>query len=150
MWGRWSTGRSPDCERLPASSGPWAAGHERQDWRHYVTLWGDPRWKSQSKNSRSTLNCYAINCELHHVCSKTWLYVKEKPQDMKSLLDFLDQNKDLLETLGPEVDKLKEMQAKVDQHEEQINHLTGRVYHLEKVTYGNKNIEENNAINIDS
>ncbi|XP_016303922.1 uncharacterized protein LOC107659483 isoform X1 [Sinocyclocheilus anshuiensis] len=61
--------------------------------------------------------------------------VKEKPQDMKSLLDFLDQNKDLLENLGPEVDKLKEMQAKVDQHEEQISHLTGRVDQLEKVTH---------------
>ncbi len=57
---------------------------------------------------------------------------------MKSLLDFLDQNKDLLETLGPEVDKLKEMQAKVDQHEEQITHLTGRVNQLEKVTHGKK------------
>ncbi|XP_058623675.1 uncharacterized protein si:ch211-91p5.3 isoform X2 [Onychostoma macrolepis] len=61
--------------------------------------------------------------------------IKEKPQDTKSLLDFLDQNKDLLETLGPEVDKLKEMQAKVDQHEEQITHLTGRVDQLEKVTH---------------
>uniref|UniRef100_A0A8C1VG48 Si:ch211-91p5.3 n=1 Tax=Cyprinus carpio TaxID=7962 RepID=A0A8C1VG48_CYPCA len=61
--------------------------------------------------------------------------VNEKPQDMKSLLEFLDQNKDLLENLGPEVDKLKEMQAKVDQHEEQISHLTGRVDHLEKVTH---------------
>uniref|UniRef100_A0A8C1CII3 Si:ch211-91p5.3 n=1 Tax=Cyprinus carpio carpio TaxID=630221 RepID=A0A8C1CII3_CYPCA len=61
--------------------------------------------------------------------------VNEKTQDMKSLLEFLDQNKDLLENLGPEVDKLKEMQAKVDQHEEQISHLTGRVDHLEKVTH---------------
>lgn len=52
------------------------------------------------------------------------------------MLDFLDQNKDLLETLGPEVNKLKEMQAKVDQHEEQISHLSGRVDHLEKVTHG--------------
>ncbi|XP_016145756.1 uncharacterized protein [Sinocyclocheilus grahami] len=59
----------------------------------------------------------------------------ENVKDMKSLLDFLDQNKDLLENLGPEVDKLKEMQAKVDQHEEQINHLTGRVDQLEKVTH---------------
>ncbi|XP_026058613.1 uncharacterized protein LOC113043438 [Carassius auratus] len=59
----------------------------------------------------------------------------EKPQDMKSLLDFLDQNKDLLENLGPEVDKLKEMQEKVDQHEEQISQLTGRVDTLEKVTH---------------
>lgn len=57
---------------------------------------------------------------------------------MKSLLDFLDQNKDLMETLGPEVNKLKEMQARVDQHEEQISNLTGRVDQLEKVTHGKK------------
>ncbi|KAK7117761.1 hypothetical protein R3I94_023096 [Phoxinus phoxinus] len=60
--------------------------------------------------------------------------VEEKPQDMKSLLDFLDQNKDLLVNLGPEVDKLKEMQAKVDQHEEQIHNLADRVENLEKGT----------------
>lgn len=60
---------------------------------------------------------------------------------MKSLMDFLDQNKDLLENLGPEVDKLKEMKAKVDEHEEQINNLTGRVDQLEKVTHGMKNWE---------
>ncbi|XP_016115464.1 uncharacterized protein [Sinocyclocheilus grahami] len=59
----------------------------------------------------------------------------ENVKDMKSLLDFLDQNKDLLENLGPEVNKLKEMQAKVDQHEEQISNLTGRVDQLEKVTH---------------
>ncbi|KAI2648289.1 hypothetical protein H4Q32_018347 [Labeo rohita] len=58
--------------------------------------------------------------------------VKEKPQDMKSLLDFLDQNKDLMETLGPEVNKLKEMQERV---EEKINKLTGRVDQLEKVKH---------------
>ncbi|KAL1247641.1 hypothetical protein QQF64_023017 [Cirrhinus molitorella] len=61
--------------------------------------------------------------------------VKEKPQDMKSFLDFLDQNKDLVDNLGPEINKLKEMQAKVDQHDEQINSLTGRVDQLEKVTH---------------
>uniref|UniRef100_A0A9J8BNW7 Si:ch211-91p5.3 n=1 Tax=Cyprinus carpio carpio TaxID=630221 RepID=A0A9J8BNW7_CYPCA len=59
----------------------------------------------------------------------------ENVKDMKSLMDFLDQNKDLLENLGPEVDKLKEMKAKVDEHEEQINNLTGRVDQLEKVTH---------------
>ncbi|XP_073688145.1 uncharacterized protein [Garra rufa] len=61
--------------------------------------------------------------------------IQEKPQDMKSFLDFLDQNKDLVEILGPEVNKLKEMQARVDQHEEEINKLTGRVGQLEKVTH---------------
>ncbi|XP_043084402.1 uncharacterized protein si:ch211-91p5.3 isoform X2 [Puntigrus tetrazona] len=59
---------------------------------------------------------------------------KEKHRDMKRFLDFLDQNKDLLENLGPEVNKLKEMQARVDQHEEQISNLTGRVDQLEKGT----------------
>lgn len=79
-----------------------------------------------------TLNsCHVLN----HICSKTWFYVKEKPQDMKSLLDFLDQNKDLMETLGPEVNKLKEMQERV---EEKINKLTGRVDQLEKVKHGKK------------
>lgn len=57
---------------------------------------------------------------------------------MESLLDFLEQNKDLLENLGPEVDKLKEMQAKVDQHEVKITKLGDRVDYLEKVTLGKK------------
>ncbi|XP_039513900.1 uncharacterized protein si:ch211-91p5.3 isoform X3 [Pimephales promelas] len=61
--------------------------------------------------------------------------VEEKPQDMKSLLDFLDQNKDLLVNLGPEVDKLKDMQAKVDQHEKEIHNLANRVENLEKGTH---------------
>ncbi|CAM4734856.1 unnamed protein product [Leuciscus chuanchicus] len=60
--------------------------------------------------------------------------VEEKPQDMKGLLDFLDQNEDLLKDLGPQVHKLKEMQAKVDQHEKQIHNLADRVENLEKGT----------------
>lgn len=59
---------------------------------------------------------------------------------MKSLLDFLDQNKDLLVNLGPEVDKLKEMQAKVDQHEKKIHNLADRVGNLEKGTHGERKI----------
>ncbi|XP_051740165.1 uncharacterized protein si:ch211-91p5.3 isoform X4 [Ctenopharyngodon idella] len=59
---------------------------------------------------------------------------EEKPEDMEGLLDFLEQNKDLLENLGPEVEKLKETQAKVDQHEEKITNLEDRVDTLEKVT----------------
>ncbi|XP_077067156.1 uncharacterized protein LOC143720998 [Siphateles boraxobius] len=61
--------------------------------------------------------------------------VEENPQDMKSLLDFLDQNKDLLVNLGPEVNKLKEMQTKVDQHEKEIHNLADRVESLEKGTH---------------
>lgn len=60
---------------------------------------------------------------------------------MKSLLDFLDQNKDLLVNLGPEVDKLKEMQSKVDQHDEQIHNLADRVENLEKGTLGERKIK---------
>ncbi|XP_051548128.1 uncharacterized protein LOC127437325 [Myxocyprinus asiaticus] len=59
---------------------------------------------------------------------------KEEPQGMNNLLDFLDQNKDLLENLGPQVTKLKEMQDKVDQHDQQITNLTVRVDQLEEVT----------------
>ncbi|XP_059401881.1 uncharacterized protein LOC132133156 isoform X3 [Carassius carassius] len=59
----------------------------------------------------------------------------ENVKDMKSLMDFLDQNKDLLENLGPEIKKLKEMQQKLEQHEEQIDELKGRVDELEKVTH---------------
>ncbi|XP_056308369.1 uncharacterized protein CXorf38 homolog isoform X1 [Danio aesculapii] len=57
----------------------------------------------------------------------------ENPQDMTTLMEFLHQNKDLLENLGPEVDKLKGMQTKLNQHEKQINNLTNRVGQLEKV-----------------
>ncbi|XP_051546388.1 uncharacterized protein si:ch211-91p5.3 [Myxocyprinus asiaticus] len=60
---------------------------------------------------------------------------KEEPQGMNNLLDFLDQNKDLLENLGPQVTKLKEMQDKVDQHDQQITNLTDRVDQLEQVTH---------------
>lgn len=55
--------------------------------------------------------------------------VKEQSQD---LLDFLDQNKDLQENFGAQVNKLKEMQEKVDEHEQQINTLKVRVDHLEQ------------------
>ncbi|XP_065148111.1 uncharacterized protein [Paramisgurnus dabryanus] len=57
--------------------------------------------------------------------------VKEQSQDF---LDFLDQNKDLLENLAPQVNKLKEMQEKVDQHEHQLTDLNDRVDYLEQVT----------------
>ncbi|XP_052399511.1 uncharacterized protein LOC127946790 isoform X3 [Carassius gibelio] len=59
----------------------------------------------------------------------------ENVKDMKSLMDFLDQNKDLLENLGPEIQKLKEMKEKLDKHEEQIDELKGRMDELEKVTH---------------
>lgn len=52
---------------------------------------------------------------------------------MTTLMEFLHQNKDLLENLGPEVYKLKGMQTKLNQHEKQINNLTNRVDQLEKV-----------------
>ncbi|XP_051978470.1 uncharacterized protein LOC127640108 [Xyrauchen texanus] len=60
---------------------------------------------------------------------------KEEPQGMNNILEFLDQNKDLLENLGPQVTKLKEMQDKVDQHDQQITNLTVRVDQLEEVTH---------------
>lgn len=57
----------------------------------------------------------------------------ENSPDMTTLMEFLHQNKDLLENLGPEVYKLKGMQTKLNQHEKQINNLTNRVDQLEKV-----------------
>ncbi|XP_051557799.1 uncharacterized protein CXorf38-like isoform X1 [Myxocyprinus asiaticus] len=54
---------------------------------------------------------------------------EEKLQPVKKVLDFLKRNKDLQENLSPQV---KEMQDKVDQHEQQISVLEKRVDKLEK------------------
>lgn len=43
---------------------------------------------------------------------------------------FLDQNKDLLENLGPQVSQLNEIQEKVNQHDQDINTLYNRVDQL--------------------
>ncbi|XP_048866044.1 uncharacterized protein si:ch211-91p5.3 isoform X2 [Brienomyrus brachyistius] len=45
---------------------------------------------------------------------------------------FLEENKDLLEQLAPQVQKLNEIQAKVDDHEQQLSTLTEKVGNLEK------------------
>ncbi|XP_058236557.1 uncharacterized protein si:ch211-91p5.3 isoform X2 [Hemibagrus wyckioides] len=56
--------------------------------------------------------------------------LKEELQGMKN---FLDQNKDLLENLGPQVNRLNEIQEKVNKHEEDINTLITQVDWLKKV-----------------
>lgn len=58
--------------------------------------------------------------------------VNGKLQDFKHIMDFLDQNKDLLENLGPEVNKLKEIQTKVDELDEEVSTLKVRMDQLEK------------------
>ncbi|XP_060754703.1 uncharacterized protein si:ch211-91p5.3 isoform X2 [Neoarius graeffei] len=58
----------------------------------------------------------------------TELKLQEEMQGMKN---FLDQNKDLLENLGPQVNRLKEIQEKVNKHEQDINKLSNRVDRLE-------------------
>lgn len=45
--------------------------------------------------------------------------------------NFLDQNKDLLENLGPHVNQLNEIQEKVNRHEQVIYDLHNRVEQLE-------------------
>ncbi|KAI4877120.1 hypothetical protein NFI96_026477 [Prochilodus magdalenae] len=58
--------------------------------------------------------------------------IKEEVQGMKN---FLDQNKDVLENLRPQVDKLNVIQEMVDKHELQIDNLSNRVDNLEKDTH---------------
>ncbi|KAF5901393.1 uncharacterized protein DAT39_008886, partial [Clarias magur] len=53
--------------------------------------------------------------------------------ELQGMKDFLDQNKDLLENLRPQVNRLNEIQEKVDKHEEDINQLADRVDRLEDV-----------------
>ncbi|KAK3530397.1 hypothetical protein QTP86_024434, partial [Hemibagrus guttatus] len=55
--------------------------------------------------------------------------IKEELQGMKN---FLDQNKDLLEDLAPQLSRLDEIQEKVNKHEQVINTLKTRVDWLEK------------------
>ncbi|KAK3510834.1 hypothetical protein QTP70_022775 [Hemibagrus guttatus] len=55
--------------------------------------------------------------------------IKEELQGMKN---FLDQNKDLLEDLAPQLSRLDEIQEKVNKHEQVINTLKTRVDCLEK------------------
>lgn len=50
--------------------------------------------------------------------------------------NFLDQNKDLLENLGPQVNRLNEIQEKVNKHEEEINTLITELDQLKKVVPG--------------
>lgn len=50
--------------------------------------------------------------------------------------NFLDQNKDLLEKLGPQVNRFNEIQEKVDKHEQDISKLHNRVDQLENIVPG--------------
>lgn len=56
--------------------------------------------------------------------------------EIEGIRAFLEQNKDLLEELGPQVQKLNEIQAKVDEHEQQLGTLTKKVDNLEKKASG--------------
>lgn len=61
---------------------------------------------------------------------------------MQGIKTFLDQNKDLLENLGPQVNRLKEMQEKVNKHEQDINKLNNRVDRLENDAPGEWKMNE--------
>lgn len=50
--------------------------------------------------------------------------------------NFLDQNKDLLENLGPQVNQLNEIHEKVNRHEQDITELHNRVDQLENFAPG--------------
>ncbi|MCJ8747879.1 hypothetical protein PDJAM_G00158520 [Pangasius djambal] len=54
-------------------------------------------------------------------------------EELQGMKDFLDQNKDLLENLGPQVNRLNEIQEKVNKHEQDISKLSNRVDRLEDV-----------------
>ncbi|XP_018594646.1 uncharacterized protein LOC108926454 isoform X2 [Scleropages formosus] len=53
--------------------------------------------------------------------------------EVEGLRDFLDQNKDLLEELRPQVEQLNEIQQKVQQHDQQLSVLTEKVENLERI-----------------
>ncbi|XP_036413521.1 uncharacterized protein CXorf38-like [Colossoma macropomum] len=55
--------------------------------------------------------------------------------ELQGIKNFLDQNKDLLESLRPQVTQLNEIQETVEKHEFQIDNLSNRVENLEKVTH---------------
>ncbi|XP_036395878.1 uncharacterized protein LOC118785368 [Megalops cyprinoides] len=55
-----------------------------------------------------------------------------KTEEFLGMKEFLDQNKDLLVQLGPQVEKLNMIQEKVDQHDVQLNALMEKVDQLEK------------------
>ncbi|KAK1802906.1 hypothetical protein P4O66_021441 [Electrophorus voltai] len=63
-------------------------------------------------------------------------YEEEQHADLKKELQgmkgFLEQNKDLLENLGPYVNQLDEIQEKVNKHDHQIDNLKNRVDKLEE------------------
>uniref|UniRef100_A0AAR2JXR2 Uncharacterized protein n=1 Tax=Pygocentrus nattereri TaxID=42514 RepID=A0AAR2JXR2_PYGNA len=53
-------------------------------------------------------------------------------QRYDGMKNFLDQNKDLLESLRPQVNRLNEIQETVEKHEFQLDNLNNRVGNLEK------------------
>ncbi|XP_076839203.1 uncharacterized protein CXorf38-like isoform X2 [Brachyhypopomus gauderio] len=55
-------------------------------------------------------------------------------KELQGMRNFLEQNKDLLENLGPHVNQLDEIQEKVNKHDQQIDNLEDRVDKLEKDT----------------
>ncbi|KAG9349589.1 hypothetical protein JZ751_028037 [Albula glossodonta] len=70
-------------------------------------------------------------------CLASRLEEDKEPQRDKEFVgmkEFLDQNKDLLGQLGPQMEKLNTIQVKVEQHDKQLNILTGKVDQLEKNT----------------
>ncbi|XP_062866709.1 uncharacterized protein CXorf38 homolog [Trichomycterus rosablanca] len=56
----------------------------------------------------------------------------EFKEELLGLKTFVDQNKDLLENLGPQISQINVLQEKVDEHEQKITDLKDRVDQLEK------------------
>ncbi|XP_027011908.2 uncharacterized protein si:ch211-91p5.3 isoform X2 [Tachysurus fulvidraco] len=52
---------------------------------------------------------------------------KELKKELQGMKNFLEQNKDLLENLGPQLNRLNEIHEKVKEHEKEINKLNTQV-----------------------
>ncbi|KAJ8366235.1 hypothetical protein AAFF_G00365130 [Aldrovandia affinis] len=84
----------------------------------------------------------ALKARSHSALSTPYVRVStDWDEEFLAMREFLDQNKDLLGQLGPQVDKLNVIQEKVEQHDVQLGVLEGKVDHLEKAA-GNHLFEE--------
>ncbi|XP_017313397.1 uncharacterized protein si:ch211-91p5.3 isoform X2 [Ictalurus punctatus] len=96
---------------------------------------------SQSTSNSKEESLKLINREQHALKEKieflAQCYEKDQSKELKEELqgmkNFLDQNKDLLEKLGPQVNRFNEIQEKVDKHEQDISKLHNRVDQLENI-----------------
>ncbi|KAF4075093.1 hypothetical protein AMELA_G00230700 [Ameiurus melas] len=96
------------------------------------------RQDSQSTSNSKDESLKLLDREQHALKEKIEFLAQcyEKDQDpvlkeeLQGMKQFLDQNKDLLENLGPQVNRFNEIQEKVNKHEQDINKLSDRVDQL--------------------